>query len=227
MTIKARSLTVSLLFGILPILVMFVAANQSGLGTNREFFNTMAVALMVTLLAGLVAPGIIRYWLFGSQVQKIKEFCQQVKAGRYDAYLNVPNESSDDGNENELVALMRDMNWMVHRIRMNESELRQAVSSLEQSRAEIQSQKRELEEVNAEQLVVQRQLQGRTRELTEAVGKVRNLLDNAGQGFLSFGEDLKVTGEYSAECVMLFNKEISGESVPALFYPEDKGRRPS
>lgn len=222
MTIKTRLLAISLFFGILPIVVMFVAANQAGLGMNREFHNTMAVSLMVTVLAGLLSPGIIRYWLFASQVKQIKEFCQQVKAGRYDVYLNVPNERNDDGNENELVDLMRDMNWMVHRIKVNESELRDAVSSLEQSKEKVQSQKQALEEVNAAQLIVQQQLQGRTRELTEAVDKVRNLLDNAGQGFLSFGEDLQVAGEYSAECVMIFNQEISGKMVPELLYPADK-----
>lgn len=221
-TIKTRLLAISLFFGILPIVAMFVAANQAGLGMNREFHNTMAVALMVTVLAGLLSPGIIRYWLFASQVKQIKEFCQHVKAGRYDVYLNVPNERNDDGNENELVDLMRDMNWMVHRIKVNESELKEAVCSLEQSKAKVQSQKQALEEVNAAQLVVQQQLQGRTRELTEAVDKVRNLLDNAGQGFLSFGEDLQVAGEYSAECVMIFNQEISGKMVPELLYPADK-----
>ena len=60
-TIKTRLLAISLFFGILPIVAMFVAANQAGLGTNREFHNTMAVALMVTVLAGLLSPGIIRY----------------------------------------------------------------------------------------------------------------------------------------------------------------------
>ena len=225
MTIKTRLLVISLFFGLLPIVVMFVAGNQAGLNMNREFQNTMAIAMMVTVLVGLLMPGIIRYWFFSNQIQKMKEFCQQVKAGRYDVLLNVPAEHNSEDTENELVDLMRDMNWMVHRIKVNESELKQAVSDLEQSQTEIQLQKKELEEVNAAQLVVQHQLQGRTFALTEAVAKVRNLLDNAGQGFLSFGEDLKVAGEYSAECVVIFNQEIQAEPVPALLYPDDNGQQ--
>jgi two-component system chemotaxis sensor kinase CheA len=225
LTIKTRLLVISLFFGLLPIVVMVMAGNQAGLSTNRDFQNTMAIALMVTVLVGLLMPGLIRYWFFSNQIQKMKEFCQQVKAGRYDVLLNVPAERNTEDNENELIDLMRDMNWMVHRIKVNESELRQVVSDLEKSQAEIQLQKKELEEVNAAQLVVQHQLQGRTLELTEAVAKVRNLLDNAGQGFLSFGEDLKVAGEYSAECVMIFNQEIQGKLVPGLLYPEDKGQQ--
>lgn len=225
LTIKTRLLVISLFFGLLPIVVMIVAGNQAGLNTNREFQNTMAIALMVTVLVGLMMPGLIRYWFFSNQIQKMKEFCQQVKTGRYDVLLSVPAERNTEDNENELVDLMRDMNWMVHRIKVNESELKQAVSDLEQSQTEIQLQKKELEEVNAAQLVVQHELRGRTLALTEAVAKVRNLLDNAGQGFLSFDEDLKVAGEYSAECVVIFNQEIQAASVPALLYPEDKGQQ--
>lgn len=225
MTLKTRLLVISLLFGLLPVFVMITAGNQTGLGMNREFHNTMAIAVMVTVLVALVSPGLIRYWFFSNQIRKIKDFCEHVKNGRYDVLLAVPNERSSDGNENELVDLMRDMNWMVHRIKVHESELKQAVAELEQSKSEIQSQKIALEKVNAEQLVVQHQLQGRTRELKEAADKVRNLLDNAGQGFLSFGEDLKVTGEYSAECIMIFNREIGDAAVPELLYPEDNGQQ--
>lgn len=54
---------------------------------------------------------------------------------------------------------------------------------------------------------------------------MRNLLDNAGQGFLSFGEDLRVSGEYSAECTAIFRRELAGESVATLFYPGDIKQR--
>lgn len=222
MTIKTKLLALSLLYGLLPIVVMLAAANQAGFGLQREFHTTMAMALMVTVLVCLVSPGLIRYWLFSSQIKQIKEFCRQVKAGNYQVHLSVPNEVGHDGSQNELVDLMRDMNWMVHTIRVNESELKQAVSSLAQSKAEIQAQKHELETINEKQRQIQLQLEGRTQELAEAVDKIRNLLDNAGQGFLSFGEDLIVAGEYSAECVMIFNQEISAAWVPGLLQPGDR-----
>ncbi|TWH46172.1 ATP-binding protein [Sporomusa sp. KB1] len=221
MIIKTRLLVIAIVFGLLPIVAMLIAGDQTGLSLHREFYNTIAIVLMVTILAGLLSPGIIRQWLFANQIQKMKEFCQQVKIGHYDVVLTVPNERGNDGDENELVDLMRDMNWMVHRIKVNELELRQSVIDLAQSKAEIQAQKKALEEVNAAQLLIQGQLQGRTQELKAAVDKLRNLMDNAGQGFLSFGEDLKVAGEYSAECVMIFNQEIRNEFIPALLYPHD------
>lgn len=42
------------------------------------------------------------------------------------------------------------------------------------------------------------------------------LLDNAEQGFLTFGADLKVNQQYSQECVRIFNRKITGCSVVEL-----------
>jgi diguanylate cyclase (GGDEF)-like protein len=40
--------------------------------------------------------------------------------------------------------------------------------------------------------------------------EIQNLLDNANQGFLTFGRDLKVDRQYSAECTRIFGKKIGG-----------------
>ncbi len=61
-------------------------------------------------------------------------------------------------------------------------------------------------------------LEHQVRERTDAI---RNLLDNAGQGFLSFGPDLLVHEEYSVECINLFQREIAFESFPELLHPDD------
>ncbi|MFZ5353058.1 MAG: AAA family ATPase [Bacillota bacterium] len=72
----------------------------------------------------------------------------------------------------------------------------------------------------------------RTKELTEANTKlkkttsnIQNLLNNAGQGFLSFGRDLFVNEEYSVECRRIFNADIEHISFPALIYPCDSEQR--
>ncbi len=46
--------------------------------------------------------------------------------------------------------------------------------------------------------------------------EVQNLLDNANQGFLTFGRDLTVDRQYSAECTRIFGKKIGGLSIPEL-----------
>jgi len=52
--------------------------------------------------------------------------------------------------------------------------------------------------------------------------RYRNLLDNAGQGFLSFGKDLIIDHEYSSECKKIFDCNIEDEIFPELIYPQDK-----
>lgn len=49
----------------------------------------------------------------------------------------------------------------------------------------------------------------------------RGLLNNAGQGFLSFGADLRVREEYSLECVKLFGAGLASRPFPELIAPAD------
>lgn len=63
-------------------------------------------------------------------------------------------------------------------------------------------------------------LQGKAlqRQQTE----MRNLLDNANQGFLTFASDLKVDRQYSVECVRVFGQKIAGLSITALLTQGDE-----
>jgi len=54
---------------------------------------------------------------------------------------------------------------------------------------------------------------------------LRNLLNNAGQGFLSFGPDLILREEYSNECVRIFGGQIAGVKFADLIYPKDQEQR--
>lgn len=49
--------------------------------------------------------------------------------------------------------------------------------------------------------------------------EIQNLLDNANQGFLTFGRDLKVDQQYSAECTRIFGKRIAGIPINELLAP--------
>lgn len=62
----------------------------------------------------------------------------------------------------------------------------------------------------------------RTDEIETLLRANKNLLNNAGQGFLSFSRDMLVDSEYSRECLRMFGKEIAGHSVAELLYPENE-----
>jgi len=81
-------------------------------------------------------------------------------------------------------------------------------------------------------------LEGQTQEIEEARDEIaawnetleqtvmlrtkalQNLLDNANQGFLTFGSNLVIHDEYSSECTRIFAKEISGLKFSELIYPD-------
>ncbi len=58
-------------------------------------------------------------------------------------------------------------------------------------------------------------------ELLQRTLAIRNLLDEAGQGFLSFAEDMLVMPEYSVECERIFGGELTGKQFAPLVYPAD------
>ncbi|WP_027087990.1 ATP-binding protein [Cohnella panacarvi] len=58
-------------------------------------------------------------------------------------------------------------------------------------------------------------------ELLQRTLAIRNLLDEAGQGFLSFAEDMLVMPEYSVECERIFGAELTGQPFAPLIYPAD------
>ncbi|WP_034606725.1 transporter substrate-binding domain-containing protein [Megalodesulfovibrio gigas] len=62
-------------------------------------------------------------------------------------------------------------------------------------------------------------------DLEKAHASLGALLDNSGQGFLSFGDDLRLQPQYSRECGVLLQQEapgtLEGRPIHELLYPDD------
>jgi two-component system, chemotaxis family, sensor kinase CheA len=58
-------------------------------------------------------------------------------------------------------------------------------------------------------------------KLERSMAYVNNLLNNTGEGLLTFDENLMVEPSYSIECKSIFGKDIYAEYIPDLFYPRD------
>ncbi len=58
-------------------------------------------------------------------------------------------------------------------------------------------------------------------ELNHKSQKVKSLLDNADQGFLSFGLDYIIDDEYSQECIKLLGGSLNGTNIADILYPDD------
>jgi two-component system chemotaxis sensor kinase CheA len=58
-------------------------------------------------------------------------------------------------------------------------------------------------------------------KVEEKTQKISALLDNAGQGFLSFGCDFIIDNEYSAECKRFLGEDIAGKNIADLLFVDD------
>lgn len=59
-------------------------------------------------------------------------------------------------------------------------------------------------------------------KVEEKTKKVTTLLNNAKQGFLSFGDDFKVDDEYSIECTKLLGDEIARRDITDLLFEDER-----
>ena len=82
----------------------------------------------------------------------------------------------------------------------------------------VEAQTVEIEEANTELELLNDSLEQTVALRTQSI---RNLLDNAGQGFLSFGLDLLIHNEYSSECTKIFARDIHGLRFTQLIFPDD------
>lgn len=88
----------------------------------------------------------------------------------------------------------------------------------------LKQQKEILHRANEAETRHRTQIEEKNSELRERSDAIKNLLDNAGQGFLSFGDDCVISNEYSLECVHLFRGPIEGKNFVELIrrhLPED------
>lgn len=60
------------------------------------------------------------------------------------------------------------------------------------------------------------------RNLLQRENEIKNILNNAGQGFLTFGRDLVIDREYSAECEKIFGCKINRRNILDLLKSEDE-----
>ena len=67
---------------------------------------------------------------------------------------------------------------------------------------------------------LQSMVEERTAQLQRKTVQVQQLLDNSGQGFLSFGTDLKVKSELSRECYHFLGDHIAHQAIETLLLPE-------
>ncbi|HZG56996.1 ATP-binding protein [Paenibacillus sp.] len=179
----------------------------------------LGLAMLALLLAALLITKLIGKLLAVPLIAPITQLEQKVKAiaeGDFEATLDAKIELKRPLREIE--SLMDSTN----RIMEN---MQRYAEQLQQQKATVEEQNDELEAQNDELVRSKARLQEAQALLTERERSVRNLLDNAKQGFLTFGPDLLVDDEYSRECERLYGGPIAGRSFPEMLAPFDEEQR--
>lgn len=101
-------------------------------------------------------------------------------------------------------------------------QVRKAQKKAQEALEKEQEYSRELEEKVAERT---KELKENYIKLDEKSQKVNNLLNNAGQGFLSFSRDLRIDNEYSKECLNIFEDEIENQKFSLLVFSDDLAKK--
>lgn len=76
----------------------------------------------------------------------------------------------------------------------------------------LKSQYESLEKANEQEVALTRTIREKNSLLEIKSNAVKNLLDNAGQGFLSFGKDYLIEEDYSIECENIIGKSLNNIS---------------
>ena len=126
--IKTKFRLLIAFYMLIPPAVIIAYTQGSSFFNDPDFQGAMGVSLAVVILVVFCNPLLIGIkWLVLRQLTHISRVCADIKVGNY-TFFTLPNEPNDDSDENEMVALMRDMNWMFHHIRYRHTELEDLVS---------------------------------------------------------------------------------------------------
>ncbi len=96
---------------------------------------------------------------------------------------------------------------------------------LQAQRDELESQRDELESQNDQLQTTSHTLQSMNNAYLSRTMKLQNLLDNVGQGFMTFGQDLKINSEYSLTCLDMLcdcddHIDLAGKKVTDFIFDE-------
>jgi|GEM_PF-1017909 len=198
-------------------------------GAVHAFFKEHADADGVAVLDGDRPAGLIMrnefYQKLGSLYGRDLFMTRPIRLIMNPAPLIV--EVSVDVASIAVIAMNRDPNHLYDMVLVTEEDRYLGVVSIKRFMLELSrgrgrqiellnEQKEILRLANEAEIVHRQQIEAKNSELRDRNEAVKNLLDNAGQGFLSFGSDLVISEEYSLECVQLFRVQIGGRRFPEL-----------
>jgi signal transduction histidine kinase/CheY-like chemotaxis protein len=129
--VKTKLRFILTLYTCLPIILIMLMVGSTDVFYDEAFQSAMVLGITLAILLPIFSPHIIGFkWLFLGQLNQIFDICQLIRKGDYN-YFQLPNETNEPENENEIQRLMRNMNWMIRQIELREEKLKEAAKNSE------------------------------------------------------------------------------------------------
>jgi two-component system cell cycle response regulator len=119
-------------FFIFPALTVLVML-ESHAGELRLL---LAFALMVAIIGYSPLSKLLVHLMIGKDLKEIDQFCTRLKEGDYSLHFELPDESE---NEQDLLVLKRNLNWMAHVIAHRETWLQTALEGAHKDKSRYKS----------------------------------------------------------------------------------------
>ena len=132
MTGRGKLRLLCLTTGLGPLLLFYFLAGGV-LREHRQLEATFSLALAAACLLAFLAASVGVPWLWGRALTRIHAWCEHVKKGELADLPVLPNEMADAADEDDLLRLSRDLQWMIRRIRLREQELNRRTVDLEEA----------------------------------------------------------------------------------------------
>lgn len=126
--VRARIAVLYVLLCLAPVVAALVLLHDAGIRTTETYLAIHAGVLLVC--SGPLVAWLAR-WIVLRDVREINEFCQRLRWGKGEASFALPPESED---EEEILRLKRNLNWMAHVVARREGELRCSLHETARSR---------------------------------------------------------------------------------------------
>lgn len=187
-------------------------------------FILMAATVIVLVLFALMLTKFISVLISSPVLNPLDQAVSKMR--------ELSQESNVWDNPITIVRPMREIeeladatNLIMQKMKDYSEQLERQKSVLEEQKTVLEDQNEELEAQNEELSLSKRRLQEAQEKLLRTDRSIRNLLDNAGQGFMTFGPELLIDEEYSLECRNIFGRELSGVPFPLLLALDDDEQR--
>lgn len=208
--------------------------NQYGtkIGTVKAVLNPMIMTMLfiITIVGIAVIVGVLLLIAFVMSkffsipiiepLNKLQEKLDSIAQENYQ--ITGDNQIVLKKPLREIENLAAATNTIMAKMKFNKELLEDNKAQLENQKQQLENQNEELEAQNEELEESKRKLEEIHERLKAREKSYRHLLDNAGEGFLSFGRELQINSEYSRECIKMLGINIESKKFSEVVFPEDK-----